>query len=137
MVNCSSVFGKTFFKRFSGFFGTIKVSVSGEETSVREKRTRRCASVATLVIPFGVSSKKYSGHCGTQFIGACSKNAFIDSGNEGRGRHVKMNWLFLPRFFWKIIRIFAHHFIFSIITGNFYRIIFINIKSKWLLSNIF
>ena len=38
--------------------------------------------------------------------------------------------------FGKLSGVFAHYFVLTVIAGNFYRKVFINIKSKGLLGNI-
>src|SRR5580704_18551344 len=58
MVISSSLAGSADFRRFNGFFGTIRESLFGQLTSFRLYRTNRCASVATNCNPFLSISKK-------------------------------------------------------------------------------
>ena len=51
--------------------------------------------------------------------------------------HFKSSGIISCRLFWKIIRVFTHHFILSIIACNFYCIVLINIESQRLVCDVF
>src|SRR5690606_36154983 len=68
---------------------------------------------------FLIQLKEYAGHGRTQVIVAGGKKRFVDGGNQGGSADSERAGIVGSRLFRKIVRIFTHHLILTIVAGNF------------------
>ena len=129
--------GQCIFKQVQWLFGNDKGVVFGS-ACIGSFVSNQTVSVGGYKLnAFRGKLKEYACHGWPQVVATNSKQCFVDCGKEGDARHGKTGSIIGCWLFGKIVGVFSHHFILTIIAGNFNGKVFIDIESERLIGDIF
>ena len=129
--------GQCIFQQVQWLFGNDKGVVFGS-ACIGSFVSNQTVSVGGYKLnAFRGKLKEHTRHGRPQVVATNSKQRFVDCGKQGVARHSKTGSIICRRLFGKIVGVFSHHFIFTIITGNFNGKVFIDIESERLIGDIF